>query len=220
VTDASVLSQELPGCGLELVSPILKGQEGMEQLKKVCQAMKMAGARINKTCGLHVHHDAQDFETAEFKNLIKIYIRFESVIDSLVSKSRRENNNRYCRGLSHINIKDVTKATEYFQLYNLLESRYRKLNIFSYATHGTVEFRQHQGTIEYEKIANWVKLTQAMVERAAARTVNEGKTNTWEHFKTYVFEARNADGSYTTARSAETRGMLTYFDKRRKALAA
>ena len=38
---------------LELVSPVLKGDEGMAELKKVCEVLKALNGRINATCGTH-----------------------------------------------------------------------------------------------------------------------------------------------------------------------
>ena len=214
VTDASVRD------GWELVSPILSGKDGLEELKIVCEGLQNAGARINRTCGLHVHHGARDFTTDTFKNLIKIYQRFESVIDTLVSESRRGSNNCYCKSVNNDLYRNALKRTGTpGALVSYVCDRYHKLNLQSYVTHGTVEFRQHQGTVEFEKISNWVKLTQAMVERALARPVKDGKTNTWERFKKFLFIERDGD-KYRTVRDSETKEMFKYFNKRREVLAA
>lgn len=42
-------------------------------------------------------------------------------------------------------------------------NRYKKVNLKSYFRHGTVEFRQHSGTIEYTKISNWVLFLHSLV---------------------------------------------------------
>lgn len=47
-------------------------------------------------------------------------------------------------------------------------ARYRKLNFLPYLNFKTVEFRQHHGTIEADKMLNWVKLCVAFVERSKA----------------------------------------------------
>ena len=56
VTDVSVSYE-----GLEIVSPILKGQEGLEELEKVLKGLSEVGAKVNRTCGIHVHNEANDF---------------------------------------------------------------------------------------------------------------------------------------------------------------
>ena len=224
VTDSSVhATGNQMGNGLELVSPILKGQNGMNQLEKACKALEAAGAKVNKTCGLHVHHDARDFTSATFVNLLLIYGRFEEAIDSLVSPSRRGNQNTYCGSIqmlnySHEEIKEMAQLTPR-QICNRIGTRYIKLNFQSYITHGTVEFRQHQGTIEFEKMYNWILLTQAMVERGTAREVKQGRNNSWNRFRTFLFITKEGTG-YSNAKSAEAKSMVKYFEKRRKELAA
>lgn len=220
VSDSSVRApgQYFP-TGWELVSPILKGDDGLEQIRKVCEAMGQAGATVNATCGLHVHHDAQDFTTKTFKNIIKIYARFEPVMDSLVADSRRGTNNRYCQTLAYIDIDELVKYDSLIAIRNLYGSRYRKLNIESYTTHGTVEFRQHQGTTNATKIINWIKLTQAIVERAVNRQVKDGTKSDWESFKYFLFLNPNPNNRVSSY-DEETKEMLKYFNKRRKELAA
>jgi hypothetical protein len=211
------------GYGWELVSPILKGRDGLEQIRKVCEALESAGAKVNRSCGLHVHHDARDFQNETFKNLIKIYARFEPVIDTLVAPSRRGNVNQYCQTLARIDLENVLNAGDPTTLRRAYGDRYKKLNLQSYVTHGTVEFRQHQGTINAEKIINWVKLTQGIVERAVARPVKKCGPRTrkdWETFKYFLFlnpsshNPNNRKSSY----DEETKEMIKYFNKRRKEL--
>jgi hypothetical protein len=56
VTDSSVTSTGTgTGYGLELVSPILRGRDGLEQVAKALDALRNAGAKVNKSCGIHVH---------------------------------------------------------------------------------------------------------------------------------------------------------------------
>lgn len=217
VSDSSVRA---PGqSGWELVSPILKGDDGLEQIRKVCEAMGQAGATVNATCGLHVHHDAQDFTTKTFKNIVKIYARFEPVMDSLVSNSRRGRNNDYCRTLADVNMGRLLEQDSLATIRSIYGTRYRKLNITSYVTHGTVEFRQHQGTTNADKIINWIKLTQAIVERAVNRQVKDGTKSDWESFKYFLFLNPNPNNRVSSY-DEETKEMLKYFNKRRKELAA
>jgi hypothetical protein len=54
--------------------------------------------------------------------------------------------------------------------------RYRALNFNAYAKYGTVEVRQHQGTLNADKIINWVKFGQSVIAAAVAGTVCEAST--------------------------------------------
>ena len=86
-------------CEFELVSPILKGREGLRQLKVACDALKEAGAKIDRRCGLHVHHDINDLDAKQVANIYALYIKLEKTIDTFLPKSRRGNNNFYCNSL-------------------------------------------------------------------------------------------------------------------------
>jgi hypothetical protein len=45
-------------------------------------------------------------------------------------------------------------------------SRYRKVNIASFNRHGTIEFRQHEGTMDPDRILNWVQFCTHFVEES------------------------------------------------------
>lgn len=206
-------------CGWELVSPPLKGEEGFRQLKIACEALKAAGAKVNRRCGLHVHHDANDFDVNTFKRLYSLYIRFEGTIDELVPQSRRANNNGYCCSLrtSYV-LNRIREARHVEDILNIFGSRYLKLNCQSYRRHGTVEFRQHSGTTEYKKIKNWIILTQAMVNRAVDGQVQvptrvNYNTDTWYHFKKYL-KLIGCKGA-----SEEIQEVTKFYNKRRQQLA-
>lgn len=219
-TDASVYkNRSHDGTGWELVSPILKGQEGLDELERVCKGLENAGAKINRRCGIHVHHDARDFQAETFKNLLKIYMRFENVIDSLVSPSRRGAQNTYCKTVNTTKHQTALNERTIIGIINEIDDRYRKLNLESYVTHGTVEFRQHQGSTDFTKISNWIKLTQAMVERAVDRPVRAGRDGSWEAFKDFLGCNHNPD-SKVSSYSDELKGVYKFFNKRRKQLAA
>jgi hypothetical protein len=164
ITDAS--------CGYELVSPPLKGREGLEQLKKACEALKEAGAKVNRKCGLHVHHDINDYNVKQIANIFAIYIKLEKTIDTFVPNSRRANNNTYCRslfqGTTQQAILDKLKVVKSLEdIGRIWHTRYVKVNFQSYVKYGTIEFRQHSGTTEFDKMYNWILLTQQIVNMAA-----------------------------------------------------
>lgn len=73
----------------ELVSPILQGEAGLRQLKTVTLILKGLEAKVNKTCGLHIHLDASDFDLKTWKNLYKNYAMLEPFIDSFMPKDRK-----------------------------------------------------------------------------------------------------------------------------------
>lgn len=162
VTDSSING----GGGREIVSPVLSGLNGLEQIKKVCLALNRAGAKVNKSCGFHLHLGVQDLTLENFKNLFKSHVRVESEFDSIVPTSRRSNNNTYCKSLTTIIGFEsrINEANSISDLQNIFQSRYMKLNFQCYQRYGTVEFRQHSGTITYSKIKNWILICGRMVD--------------------------------------------------------
>jgi hypothetical protein len=59
-SDTSIVcNPSLPSCyRVELVSPVLSGAAGMEQIYKLLKAVKPLNPSVNKSCGLHVHVSA------------------------------------------------------------------------------------------------------------------------------------------------------------------
>lgn len=163
-SDGSIRGEQ----GFEVVSPILEGIEGLAQLEKVCSILKQSNAKINKSCGLHIHFDAQNFKIKQWRNLYINYLKFEAQIDKFMPQSRRADNNTYCKGLkgnrSHEGmIEAIRECGTVRDIRGLYNSRYHKINCESFFKHGTVEFRQHSGTIEFLKIENWVRFLHNLV---------------------------------------------------------
>jgi hypothetical protein len=211
VTDGSV--DRGSARGIEFVSPILVGDNGFEQLRKVCQVLTTSGCKITKTCGLHVHVDAREDNVEFFKNLVRLYASSEQVIDTFMAPSRRGTANSYCQPVRidrdkmdrARTIDDVAHASEQAAGRPTYRNttRYRKLNLQPYWQHGTVEFRQHQGTVEAVKAENWVRFCLRMVMAArAGRVVG----STMELLMATV-EATETEKNYFTGRA-------TFFQRR------
>lgn len=182
VTDSSVNYE-----GLEIVSPVLKGAEGMRELELVLEALNDMDAKVDRSCGIHVHHDVSDYDVKAFKSLYGIYSRYEGTIDSMMSPSRRGNNNSFCRGMNFVGLDQLRGAKTIEDVLGLYRNRYVKLNCASYRRQGTIEFRQHQGSTNYEKIASWLLITQMMVERSANSTVQlKQGVDDWFNFKKII----------------------------------
>jgi len=155
---------------MEIVSPPLAGKAGIAELRKALKVINKLGATANRSCGLHVHHDAHDLGLEGFKGLIKMYSAYETELDRFMPQSRRGNNSDWCRSVNYYNnLQDrLDAATDIWDITHCMHSRYVKLNTEAYDVHGTVEFRHHSGSVDFDKIVNWVSLTQAMVEKAHA----------------------------------------------------
>lgn len=164
----------------ELVSPILKGTEAFETIKKVCEVLKEFGCEINHSCGFHVHHFAKDLSPQRIRECFNFYKKNETLIDSVMPTNRH--NNRYCHSV------DVS--------YDSWKcSRYFKLNYQSLAIHNTIEFRQHNGTLDINEIINWIKLTQLFLLKGRSNKKHSSldellKTLNFSNPDFYLFRAK------------------------------
>lgn len=184
-TDSSINGHQ----GFELVSPILQGQNGIDQLKKVCRALNKAKAKVNKSCGLHVHIGANDYTLDHFKNLVVNYINLEKQFDKMMPNSRRKNNNTYCKSITGYSKRQVKSKTSISGLLDMLtSSRYRKLNLKSFRTYGTAEFRHHSGTTSFGKIKNWIIICSRLIEFSQQGETNMIDTILDEPLKMYYYD--------------------------------
>ena len=171
VTDSSLSGNNT----FELVSPILHGEQGLEELEKVCWVLDLCNAKVNDTCGLHVHMDAAEFDLSTWKNLILTYKRLEGVIDNFMPRSRR--NNHYCKTLTTISEVKINRASNISDLRAAFShNRYHKVNLEAYTRHRTVEFRQHGGSTNFTKMSAWIHFLAKMITFAKQGQVNTGTT--------------------------------------------
>lgn len=168
-TDVSVTSigTGLPGRGLELVSPILYGDEGLDELEKVYTVLNSLGAKVDKSCGTHVHFDIADYTVDNMKSFLNLFFKYQNVINYLVPKSRRDVNS-YCQPITHSQISYINRPINdsIRDIASALLTRYKKINLQSYVKYGTLEVRQHGGTTEFEKIEAWIVLMYQMIVKA------------------------------------------------------
>lgn len=169
------------GGGMELVSPILLGYKGIQQAYKMLEALKGLDCNVDETCGMHIHLDGESLSYPATKNLAALYIKYEATIDSILPASRRQNCNckSMCserwgsRGRDNSRLErlarrfdEVSSARVLEELAAIWRDRFIKLNFEAMADHGTVEFRQHGGTLNFEKTLHWTILCMKMRYRA------------------------------------------------------
>lgn len=167
VSDGSIHGHD----GNEVVSPILKGNQGLDSLRTVCEALNEVGAMVNKSTGLHIHFGLKGVKDTHYSRIITNYQKLESVIDSFMPLSRRGNNNGYCKSLVD---KDFSRCAA-MRDFNAVccGDRYYKVNTTSYTRHGTLEFRQHSGTTDYEKIKMWIQFLRKLIAFSFNKEIQE-----------------------------------------------
>jgi hypothetical protein len=183
ITDASVNGtdtddEDSDGCGegLELVSPVLNGASGYRQVEQVLEAINNVGGEVDRSCGLHVHHDARDLEADQLVALIAFYMENQLLIDQMLAPVRRSTKwNQWCQPWEGREKEEVLRRASEKSGLDYFD-RYRTINVTSYPKYGSIEFRQHQGTLNLHKIMAWVTFGQAVVEATAKHASESVRT--------------------------------------------
>lgn len=123
--------------------------EVREVLPKLLAELKALGAYVNKSCGLHVHLDQRD-EKDPALTYAKL-VRSLGLLWRIIPESRR--NNTYCKRNRNTNFSDALNG-----------ARYRAVNATAYHRHKTIEVRLFGGSLDAEKIVNWVEVLWGIVK--------------------------------------------------------
>jgi len=166
-TDDGSLSQ-----GYEFVSPILQGDKGYNDIKELCKVIK--GKNVSSSTGYHLHLDGRDLKAVDIRKIWKMYYFIEDIIFRMLPDTRYRNN--YCKRVS-VNTDSINdcitidKIREHwyrgdYSSSKYHHSRYHGLNLHAYFYQSTIEIRYHTGTTNFNKIVQWIKLHQSIMEYA------------------------------------------------------
>jgi hypothetical protein len=186
---------------LELVSPVLQGEEGLQQLRVIMDRLRSLGISTNSSCGFHVHVDAtRGNEQAVpamatlfgIKKIARSFLALENAFDLLVGLSwenteyhRRANQNRYCQSnriafgeLSNRQRWEcITNARNFTHLVRMVSPcRYRKLNLTNIINRdrpSTCEFRHHGGVDDLQEAEAWIRLLLRFCDRASEHSMDD-----------------------------------------------
>jgi hypothetical protein len=151
----------------EIVSPVLKGAEGLRQLKTVCDWLTSVGAKVNRSTGFHVHvgFDARDLDS--LRKLVCLVANFEKALFAATGTHSREEG-CYCRGIQTDHDFVTAFRATLTSRPGLCADRYHVLNISNLLGYGkpTVEFRVFAGTTNPIKAIGYVRLCLGIVEKA------------------------------------------------------
>ncbi len=175
------------GYGMELISPILKGESGLMKAVEVMNALEHCGAEVDRHCGVHVHFGIERMSWASVKRIIETYTLNQDLINSTLPASRRnahfvrdlpltsnDSNGRddYGVNLERISNFDDTYSTDDVVSFlggssSYHNSRYFAVNLLgAWSRHKTIEFRAHGGTVDGEKLEMWVRFLHMIVKSA------------------------------------------------------
>lgn len=181
---------------VELVTPKLEYAD-IETLQEVVRRVRKAGAKVNESCGLHIHVDAKNHDARSLKNLVMImYSKEDMLFKALKVHSDRQ---RYCKKvretlvteLKECKLIDLNKLGDIWYKdcsesrtshYN--STRYAALNLHNVWYRGTVEFRMFNSTLHAGEVKAYIHLALAMSAQAITqkRASDKKTTSTNEKF--------------------------------------
>jgi hypothetical protein len=147
----------------EIISPPLGWPSGMQSVINACEALRQLDARVNPSCGLHVHVGLPDATLGEIDRIKALATRYEFALYGasgafIASRMASEHGRHYCRTSLHPLVGDNH------------EDRYRGLNLTRLNTMSprrrTVEFRMFQASTITHRVIGAVALAVAIVREA------------------------------------------------------
>ena len=164
---------------VEFVTPILQYGD-LDTLQAIVRKFREKGAVANDSCGIHVHVDGSNHNANSLKNLVNfMYSRQDIIYEALAVGDRKD---RWCKPICRELRQSVRKqsdptvaSTEQIwyskandsylggvdhQHYN--PTRYHALNLHSFFSKGTVEFRLFNSTLHAGKVKAYVQFCLAI----------------------------------------------------------
>lgn len=151
--------------GTEIVSPVLKGEDGLLQVAEVVAKLNAMGAKVNSSCGFHIHV-GWNKGVAELSRLVSVVANFEKAIFASTGTKAREASH-YCRSIK-TDYQNLSFGRDIRSLGCASRDRYHVLNISNLVSGAkpTIEFRAFAGTVNATKIISYIRLCLGLVERA------------------------------------------------------
>jgi hypothetical protein len=162
--DPSIVPPNSGRFGVEFVSPILDGADGLRQLHAVVAEIKARGGQVNASCGLHVHIDFDKSNKAAKRKLAQLVANHEKALYAVTGTLSRERGvggrygTHWCKSIKQYGSAGrAIRASE--------SDRYHLLNLKT-GRKPTVEFRVFGASLNAVKISAWVRLCVGLVEKA------------------------------------------------------
>ena len=221
VSDSSIRRESRRGesrnaaYAVEFVSPICK-YEDIGTIQEIIRKLRSAGAKVNSSCGIHIHIDATPHDVKTLRNIVNIMAAKEDLLyKTLKVDVHREH---YCakadtRFLDELNAKRPSSMSDFEHIwyngpsgrnYHYDESRYHGLNLHSVFSKGTIEFRLFNSTLHAGEIKSYIQLCmaishQALVQKSASRIKTQSSNEKYT-FRVWLLRLGLIGDEFKTAR--------------------
>lgn len=164
---------------VEFVTPPLNYSD-IEKLQLIVRAFKAAGAKVNSSCGIHVHVDGANHTPMSLERLVNFMVaRQDLIYDALEIGDRA---NHWCHKLNKELLVQMKKHKELTarqvemiwyskandNYYGSIDhshynhTRYHGVNLHAFFSKGTVEFRLFNSTLHAGKIKAYIQFCLAV----------------------------------------------------------
>ena len=173
--------------GKEIQTCLFGGSRGENKIRDFLKRMREIKSYVDASCGLHIHIDATDIrqlpdiaQTNVLRKIIAFHILYEDVISFFLPANRRAN--RFARQLNQYfnyhDLKDCHSIEQFIEfwykdnpdnvmtrLHRRYDSvRYYGINLHCYFSQNNIEVRHHSGTLNAQKVLEWVNLHTAIID--------------------------------------------------------
>jgi len=181
----SSIAQYVGYKGVEFISPILKGEDGLNQVMSVLDKLNELGAKVNRTCGFHVHVGAKsvagplaDDVAGWVNNLIHLVGQHETALYASTGSRFRAKECRFTKSIHARYDSDKRKELKK-KKWDVLQrqvsgiDRYRTLNLANlFNSKMTAEFRVFAGTLSKLKVLGHIQMVLGLCEKALGTCVS------------------------------------------------
>ena len=191
----------IPGRAMcEVISPVLRGEDGVTEIKRMLTKLRSMGGKVNRSCGLHTNVGWLG-NVSRLKRLITTVARFEKALFSLAGSTARERNG-YSRTLKEVGswahrlvfdthgrvrtMRDIRNHT--LDRGSVLNVRH----VTDRLDRRRVEFRVFAGTLKTRKVLTFLFIALGLVEYAMS---SKSKRPDWDLIKP-MRDRHWPDGTY------------------------
>lgn len=153
--------------GREFNSPILRGDEGLESIKKFCE---LAKGKQDTSCGVHLHVGVKDFSSEQHKSIGIAYHFTRKIWFAMVNKNR--DGNHFCGEHKHTE-KDLGNRAPRAQQIHENGGKFKWINYLPLSSKGTFELRLHHGSSDATRLERWVISHINFIDNATKLTPQE-----------------------------------------------
>ena len=200
---------------VEFVSPICQ-YEDIETVQELVRKLRAGGARVNDSCGIHVHVDASSHTPQTLRNFVIIMASKEDLLYYTLQvpvcgeQYCQKADTRFLEELNHKRPRTMDEVERMWyngyggRYIHYDDSRYHALNLHSVFSKGTIEFRMFNSTLHAGEVKSYIQLClaishQALVQRGASRIKTQPENEKYT-FRTWLLRLGLIGDEFKTAR--------------------